>query len=30
VTAGVNPDGTITLARIEEGMGFQLTNSFDF
>ncbi|MEO6004981.1 MAG: TonB-dependent receptor plug domain-containing protein [Opitutus sp.] len=25
-----NPDGSIALARIQQGMGFQLTNSFDF
>jgi len=30
VTAGMNPDGSISLARIEQGMGWQLTNSFDF
>ncbi|HVZ64655.1 MAG TPA: TonB-dependent receptor plug domain-containing protein [Lacunisphaera sp.] len=26
----INPDGSIALARIQQGMGFQLTNSFDF
>jgi len=26
----INPDGSIALARIVQGMGFQLTNSFDF
>lgn len=30
VTGRINPDGSIALARIEEGMGWQLTNSFDF
>lgn len=30
VTAGINPNGTISLARIQQGMGWQLTNSFDF
>jgi hypothetical protein len=30
VTAGMNPDGSISLCRIEEGMGWQLTNSFEF
>jgi hypothetical protein len=26
----INPDGSLALARIEEGMTWQLTNSFDF
>jgi hypothetical protein len=30
VTAGVNPDGSVALVRIAQGMGFRLTNSFDF
>jgi hypothetical protein len=30
VTAGKNPDGSITAASIQQGMGWQLTNSFDF
>jgi hypothetical protein len=30
VSAGKNPDGSISLARIEQGMGWQLTNSFEF
>jgi outer membrane receptor protein involved in Fe transport len=30
VTGGVNPDGSIALARIVQGMGWQLTNSFEF
>jgi outer membrane receptor for ferric coprogen and ferric-rhodotorulic acid len=29
-TAGMNPDGSITAASIQEGMGWQLTNSFEF
>ncbi len=29
-TAQVNPDGSIALARISEGMGFELTNAVDF
>ncbi len=28
--AGYNPDGSLYLARIEEGMGWRLENSFDF
>jgi hypothetical protein len=28
--ARINPDGSIALARIVQGMGFQLTNSFSF
>ncbi|HUJ43130.1 MAG TPA: hypothetical protein VLW52_05940, partial [Opitutaceae bacterium] len=28
--AGINPDGSLALARIVQGMGWQLTNSFDF
>jgi len=28
--AGINPDGTVSLMRIQAGMGFQLTNSVDF
>lgn len=30
VAARINPDGNIALARIVQGMGWQLTNSFDF
>jgi hypothetical protein len=30
VTGGVNPDGSIALARIVQGMGWQLTNAFEF
>ncbi len=30
VAARRNPDGSVALARISQGMGFQLTNSFDF
>ena len=30
VTAGINPNGNISLCRIQQGMGWQLTNSFDF
>ncbi len=30
IPAQMNPDGTIALARISYGMGWQLTNSFDF
>jgi hypothetical protein len=30
VAARINPDGSIALARIVQGMGFQLTNTFDF
>jgi hypothetical protein len=30
VSARINPDGNIALARIEQGMGWQLTNAFDF
>jgi outer membrane receptor protein involved in Fe transport len=30
MAARINPDGSIALARIVQGMGFQLTNSFDF
>ena len=26
----INPDGSLALARIQQGMGYQLTNSFDF
>jgi hypothetical protein len=29
-TARINPDGSLALATIEQGMGWQLTNSFDF
>ena len=29
-SARINPDGSIALARIVQGMGAQLTNSFDF
>jgi hypothetical protein len=30
VTAQVNPDGSLALARIVQGMGWQLTNALDF
>jgi len=30
VASRIQPDGSIALARIVQGMGFQLTNSFDF
>ncbi len=30
VAARINPDGSIALTRIEEGMGWQLTNTFSF
>ena len=30
VAAGYEPDGSLALARIEEGMGWRLENSFDF
>jgi hypothetical protein len=30
IAARVNPDGNVALARIVEGMGFNLTNSIDF
>ncbi|HVU18383.1 MAG TPA: TonB-dependent receptor plug domain-containing protein [Candidatus Didemnitutus sp.] len=30
VAARVQPDGSLALARIQEGMGWELTNSFDF
>jgi hypothetical protein len=30
VTAGKNPDGSINACSIQEGMGWQLKNSFDF
>jgi len=30
VASRVNPDGNIALARIQQGAGYQLTNSFDF
>ena len=30
VAGGVNPDGNISLARIVQGMGWQLTNAFEF
>ena len=30
VASRINPDGNIALARIVQGMGWQLTNSFDF
>jgi hypothetical protein len=30
VAAQDNPDGTVALVRIQEGMGFRLTNAFDF
>jgi outer membrane receptor protein involved in Fe transport len=30
VAAGYNPDGSLYLARIQEGMGWRLENSFDF
>ncbi len=30
VAGRINPDGSIALARIQQGAGYQLTNSFDF
>jgi hypothetical protein len=30
VAAGYEPDGSLALARIDQGMGFRLENSFDF
>lgn len=30
IASRINPDGNIALARIVQGMGWQLTNSFDF
>jgi hypothetical protein len=30
VPAAYEPDGSLALARIQEGMGFRLENSFDF
>jgi hypothetical protein len=30
VASRVNPDGNVALARIQQGAGYQLTNSFDF
>lgn len=30
VAARINPDGSLALARIVQGMGWQLTNAFDF
>jgi hypothetical protein len=30
IAGGVNPDGNISLARIVQGMGWQLTNAFEF
>jgi len=30
VASRINPDGSIALARIQQGAGYQLTNSFDF
>jgi hypothetical protein len=30
VASRVNPDGNIALARIQQGAGYELTNSFDF
>jgi hypothetical protein len=30
VASRINPDGSIALARISQGMGWQLTNSIDF
>ncbi len=30
VAAQTNPDGSMALARIVQGMGWQLTNSLDF
>jgi len=30
IAARINPDGNIALARIVQGTGYQLTNSFDF
>jgi hypothetical protein len=30
VASRINPDGSLALARISQGMGYQLTNSFDF
>jgi hypothetical protein len=28
--ARINPDGSVALSRIVQGMGWQLTNAFDF
>jgi hypothetical protein len=30
IAARMNPDGSLALARIVQGMGWQLTNAFDF
>ncbi|MEO9112430.1 MAG: TonB-dependent receptor plug domain-containing protein [Lacunisphaera sp.] len=30
VASRINPDGSLALARIQQGAGYQLTNSFDF
>jgi len=30
VAGRINPDGSVALARIQQGAGYQLTNSFDF
>ena len=30
VASRINPDGSLALARIQQGTGYQLTNSFDF
>jgi hypothetical protein len=30
VAAQYEPDGSLALARIQDGMSWQLTNSFDF
>jgi outer membrane receptor protein involved in Fe transport len=30
IASRINPDGSLALARIVQGMGYQLTNSFDF
>ncbi len=30
IAARINPDGNVALARIVQGMGWQLTNTFDF
>jgi hypothetical protein len=30
MSSRINPDGSIALARIVQGMGWQLTNAFDF
>jgi outer membrane receptor protein involved in Fe transport len=30
VAAGIEPDGSLALARIQQGMGWRLENSFDF